>query len=84
STTLLTNAVVQGDLAPVGLVVMPGPGVAPADLPFADRMTVVGGAMDHRGVEVAPPDAAELPGIAADFASRGIAQLAVVGKFSSR
>ena len=32
STTLTTNAVVQNQLAPVGLVVMNGPGVSPKDL----------------------------------------------------
>ena len=36
STTLTTNAVVQNQLDPVGLVVMNGPGVSPKDLPLYD------------------------------------------------
>lgn len=80
STTLLTNAVVENRLAPARLVVMTGPGVAPADLPFADRTTLISGAIDHRGVEVAPPDAAELAAVARD----GVGHVAVVGKFSTR
>lgn len=82
STTLLTNAVVENRLAPARLVVMTGPGVAPSDLPFADRTTLISGVIDHRGVEVMPPDAAELAGLAGRIAGAG--PVAIVGKFSSR
>lgn len=84
STTILTNAVAQRQLDPVGLVVMSGPGVSPDDLPVADRTSVVSGYMNHRGIEAEAPDEAELSALGAEFAGRGIKNVAIVGKFSSR
>ena len=50
STTLTTNAVVQNQLDPVGLVVMNGPGVSPKDLPLYDKANYIAGYMSHRGI----------------------------------
>ncbi len=84
STTILTNAVVQSQLDPVGLVVMTGPGVSPRDLPLAGETTVVSGYMNHRGIEARAPDQRELRALKAAFDARRIDNIAVVGKFSSR
>jgi N-methylhydantoinase A/oxoprolinase/acetone carboxylase beta subunit len=84
STTVLTNAVAQNQLDRVGLVVMNGPGVAPADLPLADETTIVAGYMNHRGIEAEAPDEIELKAVADRFAREGIDHVAIVGKFSSR
>jgi N-methylhydantoinase A/oxoprolinase/acetone carboxylase beta subunit len=84
STTVLTNAVAQHQLDRVGLVVMNGPGVAPADLPLAGETTIVTGYMNHRGIEAEAPDETELKTVADRFAREGIDHVAIVGKFSSR
>ena len=69
STTLTTNAVVQNQLDPVGLVVMNGPGVAPKDLPLYDKANYIAGYMSHRGIEAEAPDRSE-PGRARKKSSR--------------
>jgi N-methylhydantoinase A/oxoprolinase/acetone carboxylase beta subunit len=84
STTVLTNAVAQDQLDRVGLVVMNGPGVAPADLPLAGETTIVAGYMNHRGIEAEAPNEPELNALADAFARDGIGHVAIVGKFSSR
>jgi N-methylhydantoinase A len=84
STTVLTNAVAQNKLDRVGLVVMNGPGVAPADLPLADHAAIVAGYMNHRGVEAEALDERELAALSDVFARDGIDHIAIVGKFSSR
>ena len=61
STTLTTNAVVQNQLDPVGLVVMNGPGVSPKDLPLYDKANYIAGYMSHpRNRGGLAPDRAEL------------------------
>ena len=84
STTLTTNAVVQNQLAPVGLVVMNGPGVSPKDLPLYDKANYVAGYMSHRGIEAEAPDRSELAELKAKFKKEKINRLAIVGKFSTR
>lgn len=84
STTLTTNAVVQNQLAPVGLIVMNGPGVSPKDLPLYDKANYVAGYMSHRGIEAEAPDRSELAELKAKFKKEKINRLAIVGKFSTR
>lgn len=84
STTLTTNAVVQNQLAPVGLVVMNGPGVSPKDLPLYDKANYVAGYMSHRGIEAESPDRSELAALKDKFRKEKINRLAIVGKFSTR
>lgn len=50
STTLVTNAIVQGKLDPVGLFIMPGPGADWQGRLAADPV-VLSGYVDHRGRE---------------------------------
>lgn len=91
STTLATNAVVSGNLAPVAALVIPGPGVSPRDLRSmvgADGagldIVEIGGYVDHRGREVEPLDPGEVRRAVEDLRSRGFARFAVAGKFSTR
>lgn len=91
STTLCTNAVVSGKFERVGALVMPGPGLSPGDL---ERMAgidgdvfhlaEVAGYVDHRGREVKPLDPAEAGKALEALRSRGLENLAIVGKFGVR
>ncbi len=84
STTLVTNAVVQGELEPVGTLVTAGPGIAPRLVFPDDRCRLIPGAVDHRGREIEPLDEAAARDALDAFASQGIRVLAVAGKFSTR
>lgn len=80
STTLTTNAVVQNQLDPVGLVVMNGPGVSPKDLPLYDKANYIAGYMSHRGIEAEAPDRSELAELKEKFKKDKINRFAIVGK----
>ncbi len=84
STTLTTNAVVQGKTPAVGMIVSGGPGINPTHYRLCDHYCVAGGAIDHRGRETAPIDPDEILAIADQFAADGIELVGVVGKFSTR
>ncbi len=84
STTLVTNAVVQGDLEPTGTLVTAGPGISPRLLALDDRFRVVPGAVDHRGREIVPLDEEAARRLLDELAAAGIRVLAVAGKFSTR
>ena len=84
STTLVTNAVVQGDLDPTGTLLCAGPGVDPALHAPGGDTRVVPGAVDHRGREITPLDEAAVIDAVTEFRAAGIRALAVVGKFSVR
>lgn len=83
STTLVTNAIVEGKTEAVGVLVMPGPGmdIAPALPPHS---VILSGSIDHRGREAAPVKRAQVAEAAAGFHRKGIRLFAVVGKFSVR
>jgi N-methylhydantoinase A len=84
STTLTTNAVVQNNLAPVGMIVAAGPGIDPNLFRTNADYCPVSGAIDHRGREVAPIAGDEIRRAADRFQSRGIRLVGVVTKFSVR
>lgn len=84
STTISTNAVVQDQLDPVGLIVMNGPGVAPQDLPLADRAVFVDGYMNHRGFEAKGLNEKELAEVRSRMSPQQLANIGIVGKFSTR
>lgn len=84
STTLTTNAVIQKDFPPIGLLVMAGPGIEPAQYRIGDHYHVVSGAMDHRGREMTPVWRLEIERIATSFQASGIRLVGVIGKFSVR
>ena len=84
STTLSTNAIVQGKTARVGMIVASGPGLAPEDLRVSEDTRFVSGYVSNRGIEVAPIKKGEVEAAASDLKASGIAHLGVVGKFSTR
>ncbi len=84
STTLTTNAVIQGQVPEVGMVVCAGPGIDPVLFRTNRHYVRVRGAVDHRGREIEPVDPLEVRAVAAEFRSAGIRHIGVVGKFSVR
>jgi N-methylhydantoinase A/oxoprolinase/acetone carboxylase beta subunit len=81
STTLVTNAIVQGKLAPVGLFVMPGPG-ADWQGRLAAEPVMLSGYVDHRGRERQEVDRNEVKQACRQLADTKL--FAVSGKFSVR
>jgi N-methylhydantoinase A len=84
STTLATNAIIQGKTEPVGILVASGPGVNPHAFAIGDHYYVVGGAIDHRGQEIAPINDEEVLEVARKLKSENVRNLALVSKFSIR
>lgn len=84
STTLTTNAIVEGRGEPAAAIIAPGPGMNPADLRFPFPVHAVAAAIDHRGRETAPLDPAELREAVNSIRDQGISALAAIGKFSVR
>ena len=84
STTLTTNAIVTGDVSPVGMIVMSGPGINPELFKTCPHYYCVNGAVDHRGSEISRIDEAEISELASKMIADGIKYVGVVGKFSTR
>ncbi|HMK43603.1 MAG TPA: hydantoinase/oxoprolinase family protein [Dissulfurispiraceae bacterium] len=84
STTLSTNALLEGKTDPVGVIVSGGPGIDPSGHRIGDDYHVVDGAIDHRGKEIIPLDGAQLQRAIAVCRERSIDAFAVVAKFSPR
>lgn len=84
STTLSTNAIIEGKTPPVGVIVTSGPGINPENYKIGDSFYAVKGVIDHRGREIVKIDQEEISGICSEIKGKGINNLAVVGKFSPR
>ncbi len=84
STTLCTNAIVQDELKPVGVMVAAGPGIDPEYFRIGEHYEVIRGALDHRGKEIQALDTKQAERCAKRFAEQGLAVSAAVGKFSPR
>jgi len=84
STTLITNLVAEKKYDPVGLLLIPGPGLNPHTLNFPSPAHFIPGAIDYRGREISPLDTAGIEAAVADLHGRGITRVAVAGKFSNR
>lgn len=84
STTLTTNAIVQGKNPEVGMIVSGGPGIDPEHFRTNRHYYSVSGSIDHRGREVSPVDPEEIRGIARILKAEGIRNVGIVGKFSVR
>lgn len=84
STTLSTNAIVEGRTDEVAVMVSAGPGIDPEHFRVGRFYFPVGGSIDHRGEEVAPLDPAEVERIAETCRGAGVRLCAAVGKFSTR
>lgn len=84
STTIVTNVLAEKNYSPVGLLIIPGPGLLPPPVVFAKKTAVLSGAIDHRGRVTAPVKPDEVTAAINEFHSTGIAKVAVIGKFSVR
>ncbi|MBP8645582.1 MAG: hydantoinase/oxoprolinase family protein [Syntrophobacteraceae bacterium] len=84
STTLTTNAIAEGKLAPTGMIVSSGPGVEPECFRTCEEFHCIKGSIDHRGREIQPIEPAEVESAASRMSAEGIRQVGVVGKFSVR
>jgi N-methylhydantoinase A/oxoprolinase/acetone carboxylase beta subunit len=79
STTLATNAVVEGEGQEVGLLLMPPYGIFDdADVSHAPR-SVIAGQMEIDGQERIPVDEAQVRKVGRDLADRGVGAFAVSG-----
>ncbi|NOX33659.1 MAG: hydantoinase/oxoprolinase family protein [Deltaproteobacteria bacterium] len=84
STTLTTNAIVQQNMNPVGMIVSAGPGIDPASFKTGKHYYCVTGSINHRGREKAPVNKMEIEDIARKMKKQGIEYVGVVGKFCVR
>lgn len=84
STTLCTNAIVQDELRPVGVLVSAGPGIDPAQYRIGGQYELLAGGLDHRGTEIAALDLSQAETAVQHWLNQGIKVFAVVGKFSPR
>ncbi|MBF0529720.1 MAG: hydantoinase/oxoprolinase family protein [Deltaproteobacteria bacterium] len=84
STTLSTNAIVQGKTEPVGMIVSSGPGINPESYRIGSHYHVVEGSIDHRGVKVLDLDKKQLSRALKSCRHLGVSVFAAVTKFSTR
>ncbi len=84
STTLSTNAIVEGKNDRVAVIVSAGPGIEPDNFSIGDFYLKSTGSLDHRGTEIQPIDEKRLDGIAKELTRSGVKTAAVISKFSTR
>lgn len=84
STTLSTNAIIEGTADAVGVLVSGGPGIDPEAYRLGEHYFVLPGAIDHRGRETASLDMNAARAALAACREAGIAVHAAVTKFSTR
>jgi N-methylhydantoinase A len=84
STTLTTNAIVQQNMNPVGMIVSAGPGIDPEAFKTGDHYYCVAGSINHRGSQTARVNEMEIKDIAKKMEKDGIEYVGVVSKFSVR
>jgi len=84
STTLPTNAIVEGEGDPAAVVAIPGPGMNLLDYDFGFPVYSVKGYVDHRGRVASDIDPDEVLSAARQAWNDGARALAIVGKFSQR
>ena len=84
STTMATNAIVQDQLDPTGMIVSAGPGMDPQGFAVGPSFHVVPGCLDHRGFEAKPLDKEAVIEAAGRILGEGIRNVGLVSKFSVR
>ena len=84
STTLSTNAIIEGKGEPTAVIAIPGPGINLANYGFDFPVYTVQGYIDHRGRLVRDVDKEEVLAAAKKAKVNGAQSLAVVSKFSPR
>lgn len=84
STTLSTNAIVQGSTEDVGMLVIPGPGISADEFMLCRDYHVLSGAIDHRGSETDRLDEGQIKAAIDSCRAGGVRVFGCVGKFSTR
>ncbi|MDD3311919.1 hydantoinase/oxoprolinase family protein [Pseudodesulfovibrio sp.] len=84
STTLSTNAIVQGKTEDVGVIVSSGPGIDPHSFMICRDYHVIDGSIDHRGNEVRALSSRQLAEAVDACRGHGVRVFAAVSKFSTR
>ncbi|MFZ5569550.1 MAG: hydantoinase/oxoprolinase family protein [Thermodesulfobacteriota bacterium] len=84
STTLTTNAIVQGAVPNVGMIVSSGPGIDPEYYRTNEQYYPVSGSIDHRGRRITPVDPEQIKAVGRTLAAAGVRHVGVIGKFSAR
>jgi N-methylhydantoinase A/oxoprolinase/acetone carboxylase beta subunit len=84
STTVSTNAIVEGKTTPVGMIIQSGPGLPHDFLACGDENVFISGYIDHRGKVVEELDLEEINSTRELFIKNGLKTCAVVTKFSTR
>lgn len=84
STTLSTNAIVEGRTDEVGVIVSSGPGIDPYNFQTGKFYFPVKGSIDHRGEEIAPLVHKEVKNAVDECVAAGVTAFAAVSKFSTR
>ena len=84
STTLSTNAIVQGKTEDVGVIITSGPGIDPHNYMPCKDFHVIDGSIDHRGNEVRALSRRQLSRAIDSCKDNGVRVFAAVGKFSTR
>lgn len=84
STTLVTNVIYENKYSPVGLILIPGPGLNPEHLKYGEENIILDGSIDHRGKVVKELDDQKIKKALNSLQKKGIKKLAVVSKFSVR
>ena len=84
STTLSTNAIVEGRTEDVGVLVSGGPGIDPENFRMGKFFYSLDGSIDHRGEEIFPVDSDMLAKATQEFCHSGLRVFAAVSKFSTR
>ena len=84
STTLSTNAIVEGRTDAVSVIVSSGPGIDPSNYQTGAHYYPVSGSIDHRGEEISPVVTDEVAQAVETSVAAGINAFAAVSKFSTR
>ena len=84
STTVSTNALVEGKESKVGLILISGPGRLYDFSNLSENVEFLSGYVDHRGSIVKDIDLNKVKEVKKRFKAKGIKSVALVSKFSNR
>jgi len=84
STTMITNLIAERKFDPVGLILIPGPGLNHDYYRYDTDTHIISGVIDYRGREIVALNEAEVDLAIDKLAVAGYKKVAVVGKFSMR